>query len=146
MRRKIKELYIKRKSSNFFIIILTETWLNSTFLNTEILDSNWIIYRKDRDYRATKTKRGEGVLIAVIHTSIPSNEITVNTEILPSTKIIFAKLNFLSKTIFLCSLYIPPSSNDESYNSIYLTQSFKFLECKTKTTIFLYLATLIDQI
>lgn len=116
MRGKVNEFYIKVKSSNYNVIILTETWLNSSFLNSEILDSNWIIYRKDRDYNATKTSRGGGVLIAV-HTSISSEAVDVDTT--SSTEIVFAKLSFFSKVIFLCSLYIPPSSVDDAYHNIF---------------------------
>lgn len=116
MRGKIKEFYIKVKSSSYNVIVLTETWLNSSFLNSEILDSNWIIYRKDRDYNLSKTSRGGGVLIAV-HTSIISE--AVDVDILSSTEIVFTKLKFLNKQIFISSIYVPPSSNDDAYNNIF---------------------------
>ncbi|XP_055388121.1 uncharacterized protein LOC129616497 [Condylostylus longicornis] len=33
--------------------VFTETWLNDSFKNEEILDSTWSVYRNDRDYNST---------------------------------------------------------------------------------------------
>jgi len=52
-------------TKNFDIICVTETWLNNTVFNNEILPTSYTIYRKDR------ANRGGGVLIA-INNSIPS--------------------------------------------------------------------------
>ena len=52
-------------TKNFDIICVTETWLNNTVFNNEILPTSYTIYRKDR------VNRGGGVLVA-IHNSIPS--------------------------------------------------------------------------
>ncbi|XP_055387204.1 uncharacterized protein LOC129615845 [Condylostylus longicornis] len=37
----------------FQLMIFTETWLNDSFKNEEILDSTWSVYRNDRDYNST---------------------------------------------------------------------------------------------
>ena len=45
------------------IIAVTETWLNKNVNNTEILDGNYILYR--RDCHVDCSKKGGGILLAV---------------------------------------------------------------------------------
>lgn len=74
MRGKCKDLFVKLQSSQYNVLIFVETWLNDTFQNEEIFGDKWLVYRQDRNYAATNTSRGGGVLIAVHHT-LASDEI-----------------------------------------------------------------------
>lgn len=46
-------------------IALTETWLDDRTNNAEIISNNFNVFRSDRNFIATDTKRGGGVLIAL---------------------------------------------------------------------------------
>jgi hypothetical protein len=46
------------------VIAITETWLNSSVLDTELLSTDFVIYRRDRDSNANK-KHGGGVLLGI---------------------------------------------------------------------------------
>ncbi len=100
--------YILSKGIN--IICLTETWLNYTYLDYEILSRNYCIYRRDRG------SRGGGVLIG-IHKSIPSrlhqNNIAASNEIEQVTIEVLT-----TPVVVLCCLYIPPNSPQSYLESI----------------------------
>ena len=36
--------------TNYNVIILTETWLNDSFYDSEMVCENWVLFRMDRDY------------------------------------------------------------------------------------------------
>ena len=61
-------------SRDFDICCVTETWLNDSVTNNEIIPSNYQVYRMDRD------SRGGGVMIAV-KSSIPSRLINKHSSI-----------------------------------------------------------------
>ena len=85
-------------TKNFDIICVTETWLNNTVFNNEILPTSYTIYRKDR------VNRGGGVLVA-INNSIPSQLCHVSNSI----EMISVHLNARPKLL----LYIPPNCTSE---------------------------------
>lgn len=88
-------------TKNFDIICVTETWLNNTVFNNEILPTSYTIYRKDR------ANRGGGVLIA-INNSIPSQLCHISDSI----EMISVHLNTRPKLLLIC-LYIPPNCTSE---------------------------------
>lgn len=119
IRGKIKNLYLDAKSSNFDVLVLTETWLNDSFKNEEILDNKWTIFRKDRDYNATGLSRGGGVLIAVksplsaesVFTPSSSHHVEQN----------YIKINLDGKHVYIGVIYIPPKVDDSVYNTVLTT-------------------------
>lgn len=48
LRTKTEELYNNILLSSYDIIVFTETWLNSNICNSELIDSRYILYRRDR--------------------------------------------------------------------------------------------------
>jgi hypothetical protein len=74
------------------------------------------VFRKDRDYDNSNTKRGGGVLIAV-HKSIRSEPIDIiNT----ASEQVWAKITLSNKSIILGACYVPPSSNISCNNDIFV--------------------------
>ena len=103
-------------SSIYKIIAVTETWLNLQILDNEILPTNFVIYRKDRD------SRGGGVMLAV-HESLQSKLIVspFNLEVLS------VEVSSGAAVITLCVAYIPPHkvamfSDDLFILSLYLSK------------------------
>ncbi|CAH0716391.1 unnamed protein product, partial [Brenthis ino] len=65
LRTKTNDVFKNILNSDYKIIALTETWLNSTISSNEIFDSRYVVYRKDRACSENSKKDGGGVLIAV---------------------------------------------------------------------------------
>ena len=85
------------------IIFVSETWLSSDVLNSEILPEDYFIVRNDRD------RHGGGVLLAIRSSSFKSaREIFIETDI----EICFAEVRTCCNTnICLCCCYRPPNSD-----------------------------------
>jgi len=85
-------------SKSFDIIALTETWLTNSIYDSEILQTNYTLFRKDRP------SRGGGVLIAV-NNKFPCHVIASPEDL----EVICIKLD-LNNPITICVIYIPPNS------------------------------------
>ena len=87
-------------SSNYTIYCITETWLTESVSDFEILPGNFSIFRMDRG------SRGGGVLIAV-DASVPCSVVSSPSNL----EVVIVKIGFNSP-LFLCTVYVPPSSSD----------------------------------
>ena len=98
-------------SSDFSIVCITETWLNSDIFDNEILPSGYSIYRKDRD------SRGGGVLLA-IKDGISSSQLPSPSDIETVTVLISSQ-----NSIIICATYVPPNASDNYHELLcnYLT-------------------------
>ena len=65
MKTKLQELGQAINTSDYDIIMLSETWLNEDISDAELGLSGFNIYRVDRDFNISQKKRGGGILIAV---------------------------------------------------------------------------------
>lgn len=118
----------------FNIIALVETWLTSHFINTELFDSYYNVYRNDRSLNPSVT-RGGGVLIAVAG-NLASREIRLPSDDSLVEQICVAvsfggKLsNEINNELVLILSYIPPKSDisiysNHIYNIKYIVNSLK---------------------
>ena len=85
-------------------ITITETWLNDTISNNELLPSGYNIVRRDR----LTEKCGGGVLIA-LRESIQYNTVTLNDH--PNLKIVAVELETKNSKCLLSVCYRPPNSD-----------------------------------
>ncbi|KAL0869540.1 hypothetical protein ABMA27_005807 [Loxostege sticticalis] len=51
--------------NDYDVISITETWLLEGIKDQELFDDRYVVWRRDRDYKATKQSLGGGVLLAV---------------------------------------------------------------------------------
>jgi hypothetical protein len=115
---KTHEFYLSSLSStsNFDIIALTETWLNDSVSDGELLDlDRFNVFRKDRN--SCRHKRGGGVLLA-INPAIKAtvcNDCDNVCDILHSIDLLVAKLSMKFRPIFISVVYIPPSCSNTDY-------------------------------
>lgn len=65
LRSKLKDFYLSVLNSNFDIVCVTESNLVSTVCDSEILDSRYNTFRRDRDRITSHKTTGGGVLIGV---------------------------------------------------------------------------------
>ena len=109
LRSKLTELYQSSLACNYHIISISETWLNSSVFNDEILCPRYQIFRSDRNYEALNSSRGGGVLLAVsnefraqqLDLSNLRNNISVNIDV------VGVKVDTGFSTIVAYTIYIP---------------------------------------
>ena len=90
---------------NLDVVCVNETWLNENISNSEILNSDYHILRKDR-----VSRNGGGVLIAIKPSSFNSDkEFVSNLDDIQDLEIISAIVRTASnQTILFSSCYRPP--------------------------------------
>lgn len=116
MRTKAHQVFAVSSQSDFDIIVLVETWLNSDFFDEEFFDtSTYHVYRKDRDYSKANCVKGGGVIIAVKRNLISSLCILPNTDSIMDQLCI--AMSGVSGNIILNVSYIPPHSSDVLYDA-----------------------------
>lgn len=109
---KCVDLLTSSSSCDYDVLCLTETWLNSSFKNTEFIHSRYSVFRKDREQTTIKEKRGGGVLIAVraeIHCEQYVNDKMINLEA------VSVKIPLSSGSIYIYCLYIQPTATIDTY-------------------------------
>ena len=112
--------------SQYDLIILTETWLNSSSFDGEYFDVKLFnVLRKDRDFSTTAMRRGGGVLIAA------RKEIKVIMLELEQFYYRFAELKHidimwvkikaedLHQCLHIIVLYVPPSCGVDDYSILF---------------------------
>lgn len=120
MRTKLQHFYQNVLNSDYDVICLTETNLNSGIFDGEVIDSRYNVYRRDRDITSSSKESGGGVLIAVkkkFHVlrqaNWDSDQEDIWITILPN--------NCHAPKINLCVCYLPPDLNcskrDEFYSN-----------------------------
>ena len=104
-RQRFQNLVYNEKSD---VICVSETWLNNSISNEDILHSGFTIYRKDR-----KDRYGGGVLVAIKTDSFKSvKEFSPNGEEFEDLEIVSAELRTVTEKNFLfCCCYRPPNAD-----------------------------------
>lgn len=104
------------ESCDYDIIVLTETWLNSSIHDSELFNQEYLVYRCDRNIHNSIHEMGGGVLIAVRSSpSISSERIIVENE--GGIEIVFVRIALVKSSIYICCLYIPSGSDNLVYDS-----------------------------
>ena len=87
------------------IVVITETFLDGSILNSEIFPDGYVVFRHDRN------RHGGGVLIAVSHCL---SAVRWTTAISPNIDLIWIQISIGTKSLMLGGYYRPPGS-PESY-------------------------------
>jgi len=99
------------------MVACTETWFNSSILDSEILPSNFSIYRKDRE-ETIAGMRGGGVMLAVVD-HIPSSR---RTDLETNDEILVCEINLPNASkqmIIVC--YRPPFKDITQFVTNFVT-------------------------
>ena len=108
---KLVELQNLVASSDAHVVAITETWLTKDVLDSEILPSNFHIYRKDREVTCSN-KRGGGILLGIDNrwSSTRMLEFENNSEIM------VCKIQPPSgATIAMILCYRPPNADKDTF-------------------------------
>lgn len=104
--------------NSYDIISLTETWLLDGINDSELFDSRYVVWRRDRNYQTTREKYGGGVLLALRREfsavyrpewSSPAEDIWVSVT--------FTNKNNITRTIHICTVYLCSENLGYSYNA-----------------------------
>lgn len=100
----------------FDVISLTETWLNDSVFDQEILvNSRYNIFRRDRDLSNSTKKDGGGVLLAV-DSQLPSLR---RCDLETGIEILWVEIKIgVSRSVFLGTAYLPPDSDLSAVSSL----------------------------
>ena len=112
MRTKLKEFVLNSSSDIHDVISISESWLNESINDGEIVGEHYNLFRKDRNTNTSNKKSGGGVFIAV--------KKVWNSEVLPvlfdDIEQVFVKLKIGHNIIIIGCVYIPPNALWENYN------------------------------
>lgn len=110
LRTKCEDFYISALNHEYDVIILVETWLNSTVYDHEFLDDRYNIYRRDRSSTRSFLNRREGGGVCVaVHKRLRAvrkfswesecEDLWVNVKLSEGTN---------RQSWNICAVYIPP--------------------------------------
>lgn len=120
LRTKTIEIYNAISSSEYDVIALTETWLDSDILDSEIVNSDYNLYRCDRNFSERGVTRGGGVLIAIKNDfNCTLLDLSYFKQCAPSIDILGLKIVLNIGCIYLYNLYIPPGLPVEQYEMFF---------------------------
>lgn len=114
LRSKQNEFFGNSSAFGYSIIVLTETWLNSTFFSSEYFNNSFIVHRTDRETTGSTRQLGGGTLIAVSET-FESSALNLNGFDDIEYTAVKIKLN-QRQLLYIYAAYIPPSSSIQLYN------------------------------
>lgn len=103
IRGKLIELQLTSLSCNYDVIVITESWLNESVMDAEILNDNYVIYRRDRCTSDSSKHEGGGVLIAVLK----SLNSTRKFELESLHEDIWVQISSNNNKINICAIYLP---------------------------------------
>ncbi|CAG5078519.1 Protein of unknown function [Cotesia congregata] len=101
-----------KPSDSDVIYCVSESWLNSTISNGEVVEDTFKLFRKDRDSQTSKFARGGGVLIAV-HRNITAELVPLNKHNIEQVFIKIKESN--GEVIIIGCVYLPPQSTVEIF-------------------------------
>ena len=115
LKTKTNEFLNSIESSNYDVILVTETWLTDSINDGELFDNRYSVIRKDRNNEIANKKGGGGVLLGV--------KTKYNVSVIEPTDnkfdCILVKLNLDYFIVYLCVIYFPPKSHVLLYNEFY---------------------------
>ena len=96
--------------NQFDVIALTETWLNNSITDYEVIPNGYQLFRKDR----STGKRGGGVLLAV-KDSISTEPFNFNCESMELSSVV---IKSLSKRVLIAVCYRPPNADSDFLHNL----------------------------
>lgn len=106
IKTKVNDFALNILSSDYDIICITETWLDSSIGSEEVVDSRYIVFRQDREESASTKRHGGGVLMAVKRNIIAHR--IYRDDSTAENIWVNLKLEDSNFSINICLTYIPP--------------------------------------
>lgn len=118
LRTKTHNLYMNALSQDYDILVLSETWLNDSVFDNELLDNRYNVYRRDRQDCLLSKREGGGVLVAVMnkYEVLRKPKWEINCEHL--WLILKLRVGSSVEIFNVCALYLPPPLKVEALEYI----------------------------
>lgn len=126
LRSKIEDTKLNILCNNFDIICLTETNLQEHILSSEIFDSRYIVFRKDRNLSMIEASAGGGCLIAVKSEIFSNRMLHFETEF----EDLWVEIKLKNLNLIICCIYIRPQSHYDIYEKVLNNISETFAKIK----------------
>lgn len=98
------------------IVCITETWLNNTIFDQELITDGYDLHRQDRKYERGPSSRGGGCLIAIKSHYI-TERLTRFETITNMIENLWLKVKLKEFSLYICLSYISPSCSTPDYLS-----------------------------
>lgn len=109
LRTKINDFNLSLLNCNADIVCVTESWLNSDFLDAELSSGAYQIIRRDRNYALGNTTMGGGCLVAYKNglsvERLPEYE--TNLDIIED---LWLRIKLTDSSLYICLTYITPKA------------------------------------
>lgn len=103
--------------NNYDIIVLTETWLNSSVFCSELFDERYVVYRRDRSNAELIHKsEGGGVLVAISRQIHSKRMFNWESNLEDLWVIIDIPISHSLRRVALCVVYLPPPVHSSMLN------------------------------
>lgn len=116
IKSKFKTIRAALELSSYDVVVITETWFDDSVVTTELFNSNWSVFRCDRNSKTSVKTGGGGVLIAV-----KNNWRTVQLypaiECIEQVWVQIELTHSVSKYLTVGAVYLPPGSPKEKYEA-----------------------------
>ena len=121
IRSRVNEVFFCLNVSDYDVICLTESWLDSSISNCEFMPSSYCVFRADRNFTCSNRQRGGGVVLAVSD-KFPVSSVDLSVfDAFHLIDIVACKLCCGRSSLFIFVIYIPPDVSIQEYEL--------FLEC-----------------
>lgn len=105
LRTKADTCYNNVAVSDYDIISLSETWLNSSFSSSDYFPPAYTVFRRDRNYEGMSANFGGGVLIAVKK----HLQVVRRFDLEFSDESVWVEITFADSNLLIGTFYFPPS-------------------------------------
>lgn len=111
LKTKLSDFFIASSSSSYDVIMLTETFLDDTVNSLQLFNTEFCVYRCDRNSSNSRKQGGGGTLVAV-RKKFASNQMLVNEfSVLEQ---VWVRIRMGKQNLYLCSFYLPPYLKNDS--------------------------------
>lgn len=114
---KINEFYNNVSLLDYDLLAISETWLQNSVNDCEVINNNYVLFRADRKLEETNKSRGGGTMLAV-KSCFSASKVNINLDN-PLIDLICIKINFNVKQLYVFVIYVPPSTSNEAYDELF---------------------------
>ncbi|GJQ76743.1 hypothetical protein Trydic_g15586 [Trypoxylus dichotomus] len=128
LRSKLSSLYPLSATIDVDIVLFTETWLDDSINDEEILGSEFVIFRTDRRFNIVGRSTGGGCLTAFKNNIyVTLLDVSSLIDLVPLADIVLCKFEMASHTIYIANIYLPPDMGCDDYETFLDALSFKLI-------------------
>lgn len=116
----MSECYLSLLSSDYDVVVLSETWLYEGVFSSEFVPDSYAVLRCDRDFDAAGRSRGGGVLIAIKNKFI-SEQVSIPHSCRlasPTLDMLACRVQLGSISVVFVAIYLPNTPSEHELNVV----------------------------